>query len=72
MRSYIVQPDGKYRFRGLSPDANYEVRAQFNGAESRAKTVSVFESGHTVVVNLKLSIKAKHPPQRNPSSGNPS
>jgi len=59
VRSYIVQEDGKYRFRGLSSDANYQLRARFNGAMSSPKTVSVFESKPTIVVNLTVTVKPK-------------
>jgi hypothetical protein len=69
VRSYIVQQDGKYHFRGLSSDANYELRARFNGVESGAKTVSVFQTNATVLVNLKLPVKHKRPKLPNPSSG---
>jgi hypothetical protein len=75
VRSYIVQEDGKFRFRGLSADANYELRARFNGEVSGAKTVSVFDSKPTVIVNLILSPKSKKPvPPSKPTnpSGNPS
>lgn len=75
VRSYIVQADGKFRFRGLSSDANYELRARFHGASSNAKTVSVFESKPVVVVNLTLSSKHKRAAPSSPSnhsSGNPS
>ena len=75
VRSYIVQEDGKFRFRGLSADANYELRARFNGAVSGAKNVSVFDSKPTVVVNLIISPKSKKPvPRSKPTSpsGNPS
>ncbi len=59
VRTYLVQEDGKFRFRGLSSDANYELRARFNGVASNAKTVSVFETHPVVVVNLTLSIRPK-------------
>jgi hypothetical protein len=65
VRSYLVQQDGKYHFHGLSSDANYELRAHFNGAVSGPKTVTVFNSARTIVVNLKLSIKAPKVPARN-------
>ena len=71
VRSFIVQQDGRYRFRGLSPDANYQLRARLNGLSSGAKTVSVFQSKSVIVVNLKLSLKQK-PPAQPASSGNPS
>lgn len=32
VRSYISQDDGSYRFVGLSPDVDYEVRASYRGA----------------------------------------
>jgi len=59
VRSYLVQQDGKYHFHGLSSDANYELRAQFKDEVSGPKTVTVFRSGHTVEVNLKLTGKSK-------------
>lgn len=59
VRSYIVQEDGKFRFGGLSSDANYEVRARYNGVLSSAKTVSVFESNAAIVVNLTVTAKSK-------------
>jgi carboxypeptidase family protein len=76
VRSYIVQEDGKFRFRGLSSDANYQLRARLNGMVSKPKTVSVFESKTAIVVNLTLAaVKARRaapPPTatKNPP-GNP-
>ncbi len=72
VRSFIVQQDGKYRFHGLSSDANYELRAQFKGEVSGSKTVSVFKSGSTVVVNLKLTGKTKRSAPANEPVKNPS
>ena len=59
VRSFIVQEDGKYRFGGLSSDANYELRARYNGVLSSPKTVSVFESSPAIVVNLTVAAKLK-------------
>jgi hypothetical protein len=61
VRSYLVQQDGKYHFHGLSSDASYQLRAQWNGLVSGFKTVTVFKSGRIVVVNLKLAVKNKRP-----------
>ncbi len=75
VRSYIVQKDGKFRFRGLSADANYELRARLNGAASKPKTISVFESKPVVEINLTLGTKAKRDTPVPPSSraaGSPS
>ncbi|HMF75000.1 MAG TPA: carboxypeptidase-like regulatory domain-containing protein [Bryobacteraceae bacterium] len=59
VRSYIAQQDGKYHFYGLSTSANYQLRAQAQGLTSKTKTVSVFDSHHKVVLNLKLTKKLK-------------
>jgi hypothetical protein len=72
VRSFLVQQDGKYRFHGLSSDANYELRAQFKGEVSGAKTVTVFKSGSTIVVNLKLTGKMKRSPLPNEPVKDPS
>ncbi len=73
VRSYIVQADGKFHFRGLSSDANYELRARFKGTTSHTKTISVFESKPVVDVTLTLSSEPKHPapppPPANPPAG---
>jgi hypothetical protein len=73
VRSYIVQEDGKFRFRGLSSDANYQLLARFKGLASSTKTVSIFESHPSVVVNLTLSDKPKHsaPPANQPPGNSP-
>jgi hypothetical protein len=65
VRSFIVQNDGKFRFRGLSSDANYELRARLNGASSHPKTVTVFDSHPVIVVNLTLAMRSK---PKNPST----
>src|ERR1700751_4309519 len=42
VKTYIVGPDGAYRFPSLSPNIDYEVYAQYNGRKSDTKTVSQF------------------------------
>ena len=54
IRSYITQDDGTYHFAGLSTNTEYEVKADHNGATSGSKTLSVFDSRKTAVINLKL------------------
>jgi hypothetical protein len=73
VRSYIVQEDGKFHFRGLSSDANYELHARLNGVSSGRKTVNVFDTHPTIVVNLTLTTKPKRtqPAAATPSPGNP-
>jgi hypothetical protein len=54
IRSYIAQKDGTYFFHGLSPDVDYEVKAQYQGVWSATKTVSSFDSRKDVTIDLKI------------------
>jgi hypothetical protein len=42
---------------GLSPDVEYQVKAERDGAASSWKSLSVFNSKKTPVINLKLKAK---------------
>ncbi len=53
--SFITQRDGAYRFHGLSPDIDYVLKADHNGASSGNKTLSSFDSRIKAVINLKIS-----------------
>jgi hypothetical protein len=57
IRSFITQADGSYHFMGLSPDVEYQVKAERDGASSSWKGLSVFNSKKTPVINLKLKVK---------------
>ena len=59
VRSFIAQDGGKYHFFGLSPDVNYEVRAESLDMTSPTKHISVFDSHGQITVNLKLKKKKK-------------
>ncbi|MBV9302936.1 MAG: carboxypeptidase regulatory-like domain-containing protein [Acidobacteriaceae bacterium] len=59
VRSFIAQQDGKYHFYGLSPDINYQVRAESRDMTSPTKQISVFDSHSKITVNLKLKKKRK-------------
>jgi hypothetical protein len=54
IRSYVTQKEGTYFFHGLSPDVDYEVKAQYNGVWSFSKTVSSFDSHKDVTLDLKI------------------
>ncbi len=54
IRSFITKEQGEYFFNGLSPDVDFELRAEFNGASSGTKTLSSFDSRKQAVLNLKL------------------
>jgi Carboxypeptidase regulatory-like domain len=57
VRSFITKEDGTYHFFELSPDVDYELKADFQGASSGAKTLSSFDSRKKAVINLKLNKK---------------
>ena len=54
VRSYITQDQGNYRFSNLKNDIDYQVKADFSGASSDTKTLSVFDNRRIATVNLKV------------------
>jgi hypothetical protein len=57
VRSNFADTEGNYRFSGLDPNADYEVRAEFEGAKSPLRTVSSLDSRKEIVINLKIDRK---------------
>ena len=57
VRSFITKDDGSYYFHGLSPDVDYELKADFQGASSGSKTLSSFDSRKEAIINLQLNAK---------------
>src|SRR5437899_9536305 len=57
VKSYIVGPDGAYRFPELSPNIDYEVYAQYKGLKSDTKTVSQFDDRKQVNIMLRIDMK---------------
>jgi Carboxypeptidase regulatory-like domain len=57
VKTYIVGPDGSYRFPALQPSIDYEVYAQFNNRKSHTKTVSQFDDRSQVYISLKIDTK---------------
>jgi hypothetical protein len=58
VKTYIVGPDGTYRFPALQPSLDYEVYAQYNNRKSGTKTVSQFDDRTQVYITLKINAKA--------------
>jgi hypothetical protein len=54
IRSFITGADGSYHFAGLSPNVEYELKAEYQGASSDRKTLSIFNSKKAPKINLKL------------------
>src|ERR1700722_2528381 len=59
VKTYIVGPDGVYRFPALQPGIDYEVYAQFDNRKSGIKTVSQFDDRTQVYISLKVNTKAE-------------
>ncbi len=57
VKTYIVGPDGTYRFPALSTAVDYEVYAQFKGHKSDTKSVSQFDDRSQVYLVLKVDTR---------------
>jgi carboxypeptidase family protein len=57
VKTYIVGPDGNYRFPALSANVDYEVYAQFNGKSSDTKRISQFDDRKILNVTLRIDTK---------------
>ena len=57
VKTYIVGPDGTFRFPALQPSIDYEVYAQYNNRKSHTKTVSQFDDRTQVYISLKIDTK---------------
>ena len=57
VRSFVTTEEGKFHFFGLSINNDYEVRADFKGAASKTRTLSVFDQRKKAVMDLKLDKK---------------
>ena len=57
VKTYIVGPDGTYRFPALQPSVDYEVYAQYDNRKSGTKTVSQFDDRSQVYITLKVDAK---------------
>ncbi len=57
IKTYIVGPDGGYRFPALSGAVDYEVYAQYKGKKSDTKAVSQFDDRSQVYLDLKVDTR---------------
>ena len=57
IRSYITKANGQFLFHGLSPDIDYEVKADHKGSSANTRTLSSFDSRKQAVLNLKVEKK---------------
>ena len=57
VKTYIVGPDGTYRFPALQPTVDYEVYAQYEKHKSHTKSVSQFDDRTQVYIDLRIDTK---------------
>lgn len=55
IRTFVSDAKGNYRFASLSPNVDYEVYAEYQGAKSDTKTLSAFDSRAMATINLKVN-----------------
>lgn len=51
---FVTKADGKFVFRDLYMDVNYEVLAKHNDVTTPVKKVSIYDTRKNVVVNFEL------------------
>jgi hypothetical protein len=57
VKTYIVGPDGTYRFPALSTAVDYEVYAQYQGHKSDTRSVGQFDDRSQVYLDLKINTR---------------
>src|ERR1700686_4127836 len=57
VKTYIVGPDGTYRFPALATNVDYEIYAQANGKASDTKRMSQFDDRKVVDIVLRIDIR---------------
>lgn len=57
VKTYIVGPDGSYRFPALATNVDYEIYAQSNGKTSDTKRMSQFDDRKVVEILLRIDIR---------------
>lgn len=57
VKSFYTDEKGAYRFHGLDPDLDYEVKAEYNNVSSGPRKVTSFDSRREVVINFKLDVQ---------------
>lgn len=57
IRSYITQADGEYRFYGLHPDLDYELKAKYRGYTSKVRTLNWYDSRTEAQIDFTLRLR---------------
>ena len=57
VKSSFADDDGKYRFSGLDPNADYEIHAEFKGDVSATRRLSALDDRKDIYLNLTIPRK---------------
>src|SRR3954468_21543925 len=57
VKTFMVGPDGTYRFPALATNVDYEIYAQSNGQTSDTKRMSQFDDRKVVDILLRIDIR---------------
>jgi len=57
VKTFIVGPDGVYRFPALATNVDYEIYAQANGKASDTKRMSQFDDRKVVEIELRIDTR---------------
>ena len=57
VKSFLTDEKGAYRFHGLDPDLDYEIKAEYGKVSSSVRKVTSFDSRRELVINFKLDVK---------------
>lgn len=57
IRSYITQADGEYRFHGLHPDLDYELKAKYRAYTSKVRTLNWYDARTEARIDFKLRLR---------------
>ena len=52
--AFATKDDGKFAFRDLRLDVNYELLAKHEGLETPVKKVTIYDTRNQVIINFKL------------------
>ena len=56
VKSFFSTSDGDYYFHNLDPNVDYEIKAKYNDATSRTRTVSTFDDRPELIYNFRLKL----------------
>ena len=59
IKTFLSDDEGNFHFGQLSPSADYEIHAEYNGVRSKSRSISYFDSKNDFHFTLKLDAARK-------------